>query len=67
MPCCDVALRLNPAIREHAPYNIMMLDKVMRWPVLKDATVDVALRRMGTNVALEVLSRSGAVRVVDTA
>jgi glycosyltransferase involved in cell wall biosynthesis len=30
VPCCDVALRLDPSVREHAPYHIMMLDKVMR-------------------------------------
>jgi glycosyltransferase involved in cell wall biosynthesis len=30
VPCSQVALRLNPSVREHAPYHIMMLDKVMR-------------------------------------
>ena len=30
VPCCDVALRLNPAVRDAMPYNMMMLDQVMR-------------------------------------
>src|SRR5450759_3878687 len=30
VPCCDVALRLNPAIRDAMPYYMMMLDDVMR-------------------------------------
>jgi glycosyltransferase involved in cell wall biosynthesis len=28
--CCDVALRLNPAVKEPMPYNILMLDQVRR-------------------------------------
>jgi glycosyltransferase involved in cell wall biosynthesis len=28
--CCDVALRLNPAVRDAIPYHMMMLDKVCR-------------------------------------
>ncbi len=28
--CCDVALRLNPAVKDPMPYNILMLDQVRR-------------------------------------
>jgi glycosyltransferase involved in cell wall biosynthesis len=28
--CSDVALRLNPTIKDHLPYHIMMLDQVLR-------------------------------------
>src|SRR5271157_4608378 len=28
--CCDVALRLNPAIRDPIPHHMIMLDKVRR-------------------------------------
>src|SRR5438270_953729 len=28
--CCDPALRLNAAVKDHVPYHIMMLDEVMR-------------------------------------
>jgi glycosyltransferase involved in cell wall biosynthesis len=28
--CCDVALRLNPAVRDPIPYHMVMLDKVRR-------------------------------------
>ena len=30
VPCCERALRLNPAIRDPMPYYMMMLDEVMR-------------------------------------
>jgi glycosyltransferase involved in cell wall biosynthesis len=30
IPCCEVALRLNPAVRDAMPYYMMMLDDVMR-------------------------------------
>lgn len=30
VPCCDMALRLNPAIRDAMPYYMMMLDEVIR-------------------------------------
>jgi glycosyltransferase involved in cell wall biosynthesis len=26
--CCDMALRLNPAVKDHTPYHLMMLDAV---------------------------------------
>jgi len=28
--CTDVALRLNPAVRDHLPYHLMMIDQVRR-------------------------------------
>ena len=28
--CCDIALRLNPAVRDALPYHMIMLDKVRR-------------------------------------
>jgi glycosyltransferase involved in cell wall biosynthesis len=28
--CSDVALRLNPRVKDHLPYHMMMLDKVLR-------------------------------------
>src|SRR3954466_5075000 len=28
--CCDIALRLNPAVKDTLPYHIIMLDQVMR-------------------------------------
>lgn len=28
--CCDMALRLNPKVKDHLPYHVMMLDKVLR-------------------------------------
>lgn len=28
--CCDMALRLNPAVRDHLPFHIMMLEEVRR-------------------------------------
>ncbi len=28
--CSDIALRLNPMVRDHAPYHLMMLDQVRR-------------------------------------
>src|SRR5262245_11330812 len=28
--CSDMALRLNPAVKDHQPYHIVMLDEVMR-------------------------------------
>ncbi|HET9904396.1 MAG TPA: glycosyltransferase family 4 protein [Xanthobacteraceae bacterium] len=28
VPCCDVALRLNPAVRDHIPHHVLMLDAV---------------------------------------
>ena len=30
VPCCDMALRLNPAVRDHTPYYMIMLDAVRR-------------------------------------
>ena len=30
VPACDVALRLNPAVRDATPYYMMMLDEIMR-------------------------------------
>ncbi len=30
VPCCDVALRLNPAVKDPLPYQAMMLDEVRR-------------------------------------
>src|SRR4051812_151913 len=30
VPCCDVALRLNPKVQNHIPYQIMMLEQVRR-------------------------------------
>ena len=30
IPCCEVALRLNPAVRDAMPYYMMMLDDIMR-------------------------------------
>jgi glycosyltransferase involved in cell wall biosynthesis len=30
VPCCDVALRLNPAIQDALPYHLLMLEKVRR-------------------------------------
>ena len=30
VPCCNMALRLNPAIRDPMPHYMMMLDQVMR-------------------------------------
>lgn len=28
--CCDMALRLNPAVKDHLPFHIMMLEEVRR-------------------------------------
>ena len=28
VPCCDIALRLNPAVKDHLPYQVLMLDQV---------------------------------------
>ncbi len=28
--CCEVALRLNPSVRDHLPYHMIMLDEVRR-------------------------------------
>lgn len=28
VPCCDTALRLNPAVRDHLPYHLRMLEQV---------------------------------------
>src|SRR6187455_402005 len=28
--CCDIALRLNPAVRDPMPYHMIMLDEVRR-------------------------------------
>jgi glycosyltransferase involved in cell wall biosynthesis len=28
--CCDVALRLNPVVRDHLPYHVIMLEEVRR-------------------------------------
>lgn len=28
--CCDMALRLNPAVKDHLPFHIVMLDEVRR-------------------------------------
>lgn len=30
VPCCEVALRLNPAVKDPFPYHLMMLDQVRR-------------------------------------
>jgi glycosyltransferase involved in cell wall biosynthesis len=30
VPCCDVALRLNPAVKDPAPYHLMMIDRIRR-------------------------------------
>lgn len=30
VPCCDVALRLNPTVKDPLPYQAMMLDEVRR-------------------------------------
>jgi len=30
VPCCDVALRLNPAVKDPFPYHLMMLDQIRR-------------------------------------
>src|SRR3546814_6849531 len=30
VPCCEVALRLDPAVRDHVPYHMMMLEQVRR-------------------------------------
>jgi len=30
IPCCKQALRLNPAVRDHIPYHVAMLEKVQR-------------------------------------
>jgi glycosyltransferase involved in cell wall biosynthesis len=30
VPCCDTALRLNPAVKDHIPYYLMMLEEVRR-------------------------------------
>src|SRR3546814_12583970 len=32
VPCCEVALRLDPAVRAHVPYHMMMLAQVRRRP-----------------------------------
>jgi glycosyltransferase involved in cell wall biosynthesis len=31
VPCCRQALRLDPDVRDHTPYHLMMLEKVKRW------------------------------------
>lgn len=28
VPCCEMALRLNPSVRDHLPYHMIMLEKV---------------------------------------
>src|SRR5437868_5010829 len=28
VPCCKVALRLNPRVKDHLPYHLLMLDRV---------------------------------------
>src|SRR3546814_10113316 len=30
VPCCEVALRLDPAVQNHVPYHMMMLEQVRR-------------------------------------
>src|SRR6201981_2205371 len=30
IPCCDMALRLNPSVKDALPYHIIMLDQVRR-------------------------------------
>jgi glycosyltransferase involved in cell wall biosynthesis len=30
VPCCDLALRLNPSVRDYLPYHIIMLEEVRR-------------------------------------
>src|ERR1700759_3926628 len=30
IPCANTALRLNPAIKDHDPYHLIMLDEVRR-------------------------------------
>lgn len=27
VPCCEMALRLNPSVRDHLPYHMIMLEK----------------------------------------
>ncbi|HVI27275.1 glycosyltransferase family 4 protein [Hansschlegelia sp.] len=30
VPCCDIALRLNPAVKDPLPYHVIMMDEVRR-------------------------------------
>jgi glycosyltransferase involved in cell wall biosynthesis len=30
VPCCDLALRLNPSVRDYLPYHVIMLEEVRR-------------------------------------
>jgi len=30
VPCCDIALRLNPAVKDPFPYHLMMIDHIRR-------------------------------------
>src|ERR1700754_5301890 len=30
VPCSDVALRLNPAVKDHLPHQVVMLDEIRR-------------------------------------